>query len=91
MKRLAFLTVIIIGILLLWAESDLPRFGDPDTPSRTYVAGEYLERSLEDTGTENVVTAILAGYRGFDTLGELTVVFTGFVAVTLLIRRGGRL
>lgn len=53
-----------------------------------HVAPEYLARSIPDTGVQNVVTSVLASYRGFDTLGEVTVVFTAGVAVMLLI--GGR-
>ena len=43
---------------------------------------------MPETGVPNIVTAVLASYRGFDTLGEVTVIFTAAVAVMLLI--GGR-
>ena len=48
----------------------------------------YLERSIADTGVPNVVTSVLASYRGFDTLGEVVVVFTAGIGVLLLLRRG---
>jgi len=45
-----------------------------------------LERSIEETGVPNVVTAVLADYRSFDTLGETTVIFTAGIGVMLLLR-----
>ena len=52
-----------------------------------HVAPYYLERSLVETGVPNVVTAVLASYRGYDTLGELTVIFTAGIGVLLLLGR----
>ena len=54
-------------------------------------AVRYEERVEEECGVPNMVTAILADYRGYDTLGETTVIFTACVAVILLLRRYGRL
>ncbi|MEW8563263.1 MAG: DUF4040 domain-containing protein [Candidatus Thiodiazotropha sp.] len=83
------LTVVIVtGSALVYGTLDIPPFGDPDAPAQTHVAPEYLERSIPETGVQNVVTSVLASYRGFDTLGEVTVVFTAGIAVMLLI--GGR-
>lgn len=80
--------VTITGALLIYGTFDLPSFGDPDAPSQLHVAPYYLEKSMPETGVPNVVTAVLASYRGFDTLGEVTVIFTAGIAVLLLI--GGR-
>lgn len=91
MKKWAFLAVIFVGGLLLWAEGGVPVFGDPDSPAYNYIAERYIQGSFTETGTVNIVTAILADYRGYDTLGETTVIFTAGVAVLLLIRREGRL
>ncbi|MDP3396927.1 MAG: hypothetical protein Q8S57_09740 [Methanoregula sp.] len=91
MKIWALVSVLLIGVLLLWAEGDIPAFGDPMAPSYNYVADRYISDAHNDTATKNMVTAILADYRGYDTLGELTVIFTAGVAVLLLLRRGGRL
>jgi hypothetical protein len=44
-----------------------------------------LEASGEEIGVENVVTSVLASYRGFDTLGETTVVFTAAIGVMILL------
>ena len=80
--------VIVTGSMLIFGTMDIPRFGDPDAPAQRHVAPYYLEKSLPETGVPNVVTAVLASYRGFDTLGEVTVIFTAGVAVMILI--GGR-
>jgi multicomponent Na+:H+ antiporter subunit B len=64
------------SILLVLAGFDLPHVGDPEAPASTHVAARYVERAADDTRTPNLVTAVLADYRGFDTLGEAVVVFT---------------
>ena len=89
MKKLALIAVIFIGIILFWAVEDMPAFGDPDAPANQYAARMYIDRTLPDIGIDNIVTAILASYRGFDTLGEVVVIFTAGISVILLIRRGG--
>lgn len=83
------LTVVIVtGSALVYGTWDIAPFGSPDAPAQTHVAPGYIERSIPETGIQNVVTSVLASYRGFDTLGEVTVVFTAGIAVMLLI--GGR-
>lgn len=85
---LPLFVVLVTGVMLIYGTWDIPPFGDPDAPAQQHVAPYYLERSLPETGVPNVVTAVLASYRGFDTLGEVTVIFTAGIAVMLLI--GGR-
>lgn len=85
---LPLLVVIVTGSALVYGTWDIAPFGSADAPAQMHVAPEYLARSIPDTGVQNVVTSVLASYRGFDTLGEVTVVFTAGVAVMLLI--GGR-
>ncbi|MEW8626516.1 MAG: DUF4040 domain-containing protein [Candidatus Thiodiazotropha sp.] len=85
---LPLIVVAVTGTALIYGTWDIPGFGSPDAPSQTHVARYYLEHSMPDTGVPNTVTAVLASYRGFDTLGEVTVIFTAAVAVMLLI--GGR-
>ncbi|MFW5918331.1 MAG: DUF4040 domain-containing protein [Haloferacaceae archaeon] len=66
----------------------LPAVGDPDAPVITdAVTGEYLTEAYATTGVENVVTAVLAAYRGFDTFGEVVVVFAAGVALLVVLRR----
>ena len=91
MKKLALIAVLFIGIILFWAVEDMPAFGDPDAPANHYVARMYIERTLPDIGIDNIVTAILASYRGFDTLGETVVIFPAGISVILLLRRSEQL
>ena len=85
---LPLIVVVITGAALVYGTWDIPGFGSHDSPAQTHVARYYIENAYEETGVPNVVTAVLASYRGFDTLGEVVVVYTAAVAVLLLI--GGR-
>ena len=76
-----------IGAVLLVTVIDMPAFGDPGAPAHHHVAPRYIEMAYKETGVKNMVTAILANYRGYDTLGELTVIFTAVAAVISLVGR----
>lgn len=80
--------VTITGMALIYGTLDIPGFGDPNAPANTHVARYYINNALSETGVPNIVTAVLASYRGFDTLGEVAVIFTAGVAVLLLL--GGK-
>ena len=84
--------VMVTGAGLLYSTSDMPAFGNPNAPVHTHVAPRYIEQSGEEVGIPNIVTSVLASYRGFDTLGEVTVVFTALIGVMLLLtaNRGHR-
>ena len=84
---LPFLVVLITGAALVYATYDLPPYGDPGNPVHQHVTPRYLEKSIEETSVPNVVTSVLASYRGYDTLGEVTVIFTAGIGVMLLIGR----
>ncbi len=73
--------------LLVFGTLGLPAFSDPTAPMHTHVVPRYLKEAMRETGVPNVVTAVLASYRGYDTLGETTVVFTAGVGVIALLRR----
>jgi multicomponent Na+:H+ antiporter subunit B len=73
--------------MLVYGTLGLPGFSDPAAPIHTHVAPRYLQDTLRETGVPNVVTAVLASYRGYDTLGETTVVFTAGIGVIALLRR----
>ncbi len=90
MKVFAFLASLLMGALLIYSTMDMPGWGDPNSPASRHVSPRYLERSLEETGTPNVVTSVLADYRGYDTLGEATVIFSAGMACILLLRRRRR-
>jgi len=83
----AIISLPILGLLLLYAAADLPAFGDPQSPASTHVSPFYLENSLRDTQTPNVVTAVLMDYRALDTMLETGVIFTAGLACWLLLRR----
>ena len=82
---LPLLVVAVTGAALIYGTLDMPHFGDPDAPAHQHVAPRYLEKSQEEIGIPNVVTGVLASYRGYDTLGELTVIFTAGVGVLALL------
>jgi multicomponent Na+:H+ antiporter subunit B len=68
----------------------LPPFGYADNPIHLHVAPHYLQNSIKETNVPNVVTSVLADYRGYDTLGETTVIFTAGIGVMLLLLGGRR-
>jgi multicomponent Na+:H+ antiporter subunit B len=79
--------LLALGALMVHGAQDLPRVGDPHSPPNVHISPVYLERSLVDTKTPNVVTSVLMDYRGMDTLIETTVIFTAGIAASLLLRR----
>lgn len=93
MRWLVAPLLVAFSALLLLGGLDLPDVGDPEAAASAHVAARYVERSLAETHTPNVVTAVLADYRGFDTLGETMVVFTAALACVIVLRGrqdGGR-
>jgi len=73
------------GVLLLAFES-LPPLRNPGNPISQHVEPFYVSRAMADTATPNLVTAILADYRGYDTFGETTVIFAAGLSCYLLLR-----
>ena len=91
MKKILSITFILaLGVLLLVVMASLPRMGDPDAPTNSNVIPRYIEQSEEETGAENVVTGVILNYRGYDTMGEVTVIFTGLAAVLGILGRERR-
>jgi multicomponent Na+:H+ antiporter subunit B len=89
-NAVALLVSVVTGAVLVWGTLALPPFGTADAPIHKHVAPRYLEKSIAETGVPNVVTSVLADYRGYDTLGETTVIFTAGIGVMLLLRRSRR-
>ncbi len=85
-----FLVVLVTGAVLINATLDMPDFGDPNAPIHHHVAPRYIEDSGREVGVPNIVTSILASYRGYDTLGEVTVIFTAAGGVLVLLGRTRR-
>lgn len=76
-----------VGGVLVYGTLGLPEFSDPAAPIHTHVVPRYLNDIKKEVDVPNVVTAVLASYRGYDTLGETTVVFTAGAGVVALLRR----
>lgn len=87
MKILNLLVVIITGLVLAYGTMDMPDWGDPNSPASRHVSPSYITDAVEKTATPNIVTAVLADYRGYDTLGETAVIFSAGMACILLLRR----
>lgn len=83
----ALVLVLATGALLVYGTLDMPRYGDPTAPIHQHVANRYIEKSGAEVGPPNIVTSILASYRGYDTFGETVVVFTAAVGVLAIIGR----
>lgn len=90
MKRLTLLLTLILGAYLLWSVQDLPPWGDPSSPASSYLSPHYIENIVEETSVPNLVTAVLADYRGYDTMFETVVVFCAGLTVLTVLRRTKR-
>jgi multicomponent Na+:H+ antiporter subunit B len=86
-RSIAFITCCLFGVCLLHAGMDMPCFGDPSSPVQMHINRYFLENTKSDIGTPSFVTAILASYRGFDTLGETVVILVAMFAVLLILKR----
>ncbi|MFK7889616.1 MAG: DUF4040 domain-containing protein [Granulosicoccus sp.] len=75
--------VAVAGGLLIYGTLDMPHYGRADSAAQTHpgLAVRFIEQSGSETGVPNIVTSVLASYRGYDTLGETIVVFTAGIAV----------
>jgi multicomponent Na+:H+ antiporter subunit B len=78
------------GAVLIWGTLLFPPFGTPDAVIHKHVAPRYLNDTIKETNVPNAVTSVLADYRGYDTLGETTVIFTAGIGVMLLLRSARR-
>ncbi len=65
----------------------MPDWGDPNSPANSYVSPRYILEATEKTATPNIVTAVLADYRSYDTMGETVVVFTAAIGCVLMLRK----
>jgi multisubunit Na+/H+ antiporter MnhB subunit len=83
-KMLGIYMLVILGITLLGVVVLAPDMG---TFSQKEAASYYLESGLQDTGSANIVNSIVWDYRGYDTLGEETVLFTAALGIFLMIRK----
>ncbi|MBT3482067.1 MAG: hypothetical protein HN457_11625 [Opitutales bacterium] len=90
MKILALIAVALTGWLLMSAVSDFPDWGDPHSPANSYRLSQgYITETFPETSVPNMVTAVLADYRGYDTMFETVVIFTAGIAIIAILRRYG--
>lgn len=75
----------LMGGLLIYGTHDIAELGDVQSAPNQQIAKRFVEKGQQETGVPNLVTAVLASYRGFDTLGEVTVVLTAGIGVLLLL------
>lgn len=84
---LSFFIVLITGAILIYGTIDIPTFGNGSSPVHQHIAERYIKTSPVEVGVPNMVTSVLASYRGYDTLGETTVIFTAGIGVLILLGR----
>jgi multicomponent Na+:H+ antiporter subunit B len=87
LKYTSVIPLVGLGVLLVWGASSLPPLRAPDNPIAERLEPYFVDNSLAQTATPNLVTSILADYRGYDTFGETTVVFAAGLSCFLLLRR----
>jgi len=80
---------LLLLLSLSYVVSDLPEYGKIKISSESYTTKYYIDNSKTEMGITNVVTSILAGYRGFDTLGEVVVIFIAGISVLGILRKKG--
>jgi len=86
MKIIGLIVVLLCGGLLIYGTAEFPVFGDPNSPASLHVSPHYIEKTMEETSVPNIVTSLLADYRGYDTMFETTVVFAAAMACFMLLR-----
>ena len=91
MKKLSLIPVLVIGALLIYAADDFPEWGSPSAPaSASPLSSHFISNTGVDTEVPNMVTAVLADYRGFDTMFETVVVFIAGMAVLAILKKSSR-
>ncbi len=82
-----FLLVSVLAVALLYSISNMPVFGAMNTPANSHIAQYYITNTEAEIGIPNMVTAILASYRGYDTFGETIVIFTAALSVLIILSK----
>ncbi|KPK17917.1 MAG: sodium:proton antiporter [Nitrospira bacterium SG8_3] len=86
MKIIGLIIALSTGVLLISATGDFPGWADPASPASTHLSPHFIEKTMEETSVPNIVTAVLADYRGYDTMYETAVIFTAGLACFILLR-----
>ncbi len=87
MRVTGIIIFLLMGSLLIYGSLDFPMWGDPTSPASTHLSPYYIEHTLADTSVPNIVTSVLADYRGYDTLFETIVIFTAGIVCIFLLRK----
>ena len=90
MRAIGLITILLMGGLLFYGLPDFPDWGDPASPASMHVSPYFIEHAAEDTHAPNMVTAVLADYRGYDTMFETAVIFSAGLACFFLLRTYGQ-
>ena len=90
LKALSLIFVAAFLAVFIYATADLPDRADPSAPANVHLSPEFVQLTEEEIGIPNLVSAVLADFRGYDTLGETVVIFTAGLAVLLVLMRGYR-
>jgi len=83
------LVVVVAGMAMFFAIGDMPAYGDVNSAANSYVGMDYIARTADEIHIPNVVTAVLGSYRGYDTFGEVVVIFAAGLGVLLLLGLNG--
>ena len=82
-KVVGLILLLVLVAFLVWGVLLIHPFGYPDVSD---MDDYIIQNAQEETGSNNVVTSVVFDYRGFDTLGEATILFTAVMGVLLLLR-----
>lgn len=85
---LGLIIVILTGAALLYGVADFPNMGDANAPIHHHLAPDFIQLTQQKIDIPNIVTAVLASFRGYDTFGETVVIFSAGVAVLMLLGIG---
>ncbi|MBU0673836.1 MAG: DUF4040 domain-containing protein [Proteobacteria bacterium] len=88
-KTIGLAAAGLMGCVLLYATTDFPSWADPNSPASTHVSPRYITGTIPDTSVPNMVTSVLADYRGFDTMFETAVILTAGLAVLIILGQTG--
>ena len=81
-----FVFLVVFMLTAMKVFRDLPAFGT----SLLRMAQTYIDQGVAATGASNLVAAVILDFRGYDTLGEATALFTSVVGVMAVLRKVGR-
>ncbi len=86
-KFIVIVLLVLVGLFLLLAVSKMPIMGDPDSPTNAIATSRYIAKGPQETGCNNLVSAIILNYRVYDTFGEITVIFVTLTAALAILGR----